>query len=403
MTGPGDSGPVAGLAHGLFHDEPLGLSILGLGWAVAYGVFLGMLALASGPAAFPALLGALVVGGIVAYALEVALAHGHNELGLIPFGSVGLAALPFVAGVALWTGIASASAVSVFWLVVFGGSGAFLAWYLVPLFRFVRDRRNTASRAQRVVAALAAGGVFGAFAWAASLGVGNGGVPTPLAWVALALLNGLVAWYIYFRIPEFFLRFLAWLLVRVLFRVDRRGFEQVPDEGAAVIACNHVSFADAVIIMGSCARPIRFVMDHRIFRVPVMSYIFRHSRAIPIAPAREDPAALRKAYDDVAEALAAGELVGIFPEGAITRDGELQRFRRGVQDIVARTPAPVIPMGLSGLWGGIFSRRYAGLARWVPKGFRPRLGLAVGAPVPPDRLDLDALHADVLALRGPVR
>lgn len=394
---------MADIPHGLFHDEPLGVSILGLGWAVAYAVFLGMLALASGGTAFPMLVGALAAGAFAAYVIEVVLARGHNELGLIPFGSIGLAVLPLFAGVALWTGEASPSAASVFWLLVFSGCGAFLSWYLVPLFRFVRDRRNGASRGERAVAALAAGIVFGAFAWAASLGVGTGGVPTPFAWMALAVLNGLVAWYIYFRIPEFFLRFLAWVLVRVLYRVERRGFEQIPEEGAAVIACNHVSFADAVIIMASCGRPIRFVMDHRIFRVPVLSYIFRHSRAIPIAPAKEDPDALRKAYDEVAEALAAGELVGIFPEGAITRDGELQRFRRGVQDIVRRTPAPVVPMGLSGLWGGIFSRRHAGLARWVPKGFRPRLGLAVGAPVPPERLDLDALQADVLSLRGPVR
>ena len=227
--------------------------------------------------------------------------------------------------------------------------------------------------------------------------------PGAAHWLALGLLNAGIAWYIYFRIPEFFLRFLAWLLVKVVFRVDRRGFEHLPDEGAAVVACNHVSFADAVIIMGCSARPIRFVMDHRIFRVPVLSYIFRHTRAIPIAPAREDPALLQAAYDEVARALNEGDLVGIFPEGGITRDGELQPFRRGLRDIVTRSPVPVVPMGLSGLWGGVFSRRHRGLARWVPRGVRPRVGLAAGRPVAPDALDLDTLHREVLALRGPVR
>lgn len=393
---------------GWFGDTPLVLSVLGLAWGVAYVCVLAVFAAGLAPAVVgvapgwtngpSVLLASLGAGVAAAWLLELGLARGHNELGLIPFGSIGLALVPLVAA-----GLSPVSTLKAeAWVPVFAAGGMFLAWYALPLGRFVARRRSPISRGMRWVGALAAVLVLGGVAAGVARLSGDAG-PRSVHWLVLGGLNACIAWYIYFRIPEFFLRFLAWLLVKVVFRVDRRGFEHVPDEGAAVIACNHVSFADAVIIMGCSARPIRFVMDHRIFRVPVLSYIFRHTRAIPIAPAREDPALLQVAYDEVARALNDGDLVGIFPEGAITRDGEMQPFRRGLRDIVTRTPVPVVPMGLSGLWGGVFSRRHRGLARWVPRGVRPKVGLAAGRPVAPDALDLDTLHREVLALRGPVR
>jgi len=393
---------------GWFGDTPLVLSVLGLGWGAAYAGVLAVFAAGLAPAVAgvapgwtngPAMLiAALGAGALAAWLLEVGLARGHNELGLIPFGSIGLAVVPLaLAGMSLGPGLRTEA-----WVPVFAAAGMFLAWYALPLYRFVAGRSSPISRAGRWFGASVAAVVLGGVAVGAARLSGSSG-PGFAHWLALGGVNAGIAWYIYFRIPEFFLRFLAWMLVKVVFRVDRRGFEHVPDDGPAVVACNHVSFADAVIIMGCSARPIRFVMDHRIFRVPVLSYIFRHTRAIPIAPAREDPALLRAAYDEVARALNDGDLVGIFPEGAITRDGEMQPFRRGLRDIVTRTPVPVVPMGLSGLWGGVFSRRHRGLTRWVPRGIRPKVGLAAGRPVAPDALDLDTLHREVLALRGPVR
>jgi hypothetical protein len=393
---------------GWFGDTPLVLSVLGLAWGAAYACVLAVFAAGlappvvgvapggtNGPAVLLASLGA---GVCAAWLLELGLARGHNELGLIPFGSIGLAVVPLVAaGMSLGPALRAEA-----WVPVFAAGGMFLAWYALPLYRFVRRRSSPISQAGRWLGALGATLVLGAAAIVVARLAGNSG-PGLSHWLALGAINAGIAWYIYFRIPEFFLRFLAWLLVKVVFRVDRRGFEHLPDEGPAVVACNHVSFADAVIIMGCSARPIRFVMDHRIFRVPVLSYIFRHTRAIPIAPAREDPALLQAAYDEVARALSDGDLVGIFPEGAITRDGEMQPFRRGLRDIVNRTPVPVVPMGLSGLWGSVFSRRHRGPARWVPRGIRPKVGLAAGRPVTPEALDLDTLHRQVLALRGPVR
>ena len=205
----------------------------------------------------------------------------------------------------------------------------------------------------------------------------------PLFGIA-ALLNAAVAVYIYGLVPEFLLRFIAWLLTRAAYRMRSTGLEHIPHEGAAVLVANHVSFVDAVLIMGAAPRPIRFVMDDRIFRIPLLSFIFRHCGAIPIASAKDDPALMEKAFAEVSTALNNGELVGIFPEGSITRDGELQVFRPGISRILAANPVPVIPLALSGLWGSYFSR-IDGEAMKKPfrRGLFSPVALHAGAPLAP--------------------
>jgi len=194
--------------------------------------------------------------------------------------------------------------------------------------------------------------------------------------------------------------FLAWLLIHTFYRVDTKGLENIPDEGPCIVVCNHVSFVDAVVIAACVRRPIRFVMDHRIFRVPLLSFIFRTMRTIPIAPAREDAAMKDRAFAEAAEALRNGEIVGIFPEGKLTEDGELSRFRPGVQQMLEATPVPVVPMALSGLWGSFFSRAYGGKAMRRLRGVFSRIAFVVAPPVPAERVTLDGLQSAVLALRG---
>ena len=164
-----------------------------------------------------------------------------------------------------------------------------------------------------------------------------------------------------------------------------------------------MSFVDAVVIAACVRRQIRFVMDHRIFAIPLLSFIFRTMRAIPIAPAKEDAAMKERAFDEAARALEAGEVVCIFPEGRITDTGDLYPFRPGLQRILEKAPSPVVPMALRGLWGSFFSRAKGAKAMRRLRGIFSRIALVAGAPVAPDRATLELLQQQVLMLRGDQR
>ena len=201
--------------------------------------------------------------------------------------------------------------------------GLFGGFYIVPLYALIQSRSDR-SHQSRIIAG---NNILNALFIVAAALVGAGflalGATVPQLFLLTALLNAAVAAFIYAQVPEFLMRFLAWLLVHSVYRVEKSGLENIPEEGPAVLVCNHVSFVDAVVIMAACRRPIRFVMDHAIFRIPVLSFIFRTGGAIPIAPRKDDPEMMERAFDEVARALAAAELVGIFPEGRITDTGEM--------------------------------------------------------------------------------
>jgi 1-acyl-sn-glycerol-3-phosphate acyltransferase len=191
------------------------------------------------------------------------------------------------------------------------------------------------------------------------------------------------------------------MLIHTVYRLRVSKLDAVPEEGPAVIICNHVSFVDPLVIMAACPRPIRFVMDHHIFRWPVMNFVFRSSKAIPIAPAKEDAVMMEKAFEEVGKALDAGDLVGIFPEGKITGDGNINPFRPGIARILARNPVPVVPMALRGLWGSFFSRKNGpAMTKPFRRGLFSKIELAVGAAVPAAEALPERLQTDVTALRG---
>jgi 1-acyl-sn-glycerol-3-phosphate acyltransferase len=227
------------------------------------------------------------------------------------------------------------------------------------------------------------------------------GLTIPQLFLATALLNAAVTLWIFLLVPEFLVRFVDWLLISVLYRVRATGLEKIPDEGPALLVCNHVSFMDALILMGSVRRPVRFVMYYNIFRVPVLGFVFRAANAIPIAGGKENPALMARALDEIDTALADGELVCIFPEGGLTLDGEIAPFRPGVEKILARRPVPVIPLALRGLWRSMWGRRDSGLGRArLPRRFRAHIELAVGAPMDGASGNAQALEGAVRALRG---
>jgi 1-acyl-sn-glycerol-3-phosphate acyltransferase len=223
----------------------------------------------------------------------------------------------------------------------------------------------------------------------------------PQLFILAAVLNAIVAAYIYTLVPEFLMRFLSWVLVNVMYRIKVRGLENIPETGPVLIVCNHVSFMDPLVIGGSVRRPVRFVMDHHIFKIPVMNFIFRTARAIPIAPAHEDPALLQKAFDQIDADLAEGEVVCIFPEGKLTKHGELNEFKKGVEKILERRPVPVVPMALRGLYGSFFSRQdgKAPMTR-APRRFWSRIEVVVTAPVHGDDASATGLQKIVGGLRG---
>lgn len=234
-----------------------------------------------------------------------------------------------------------------------------------------------------------------------AIGLGLVAFGLPVAWgLALAAAASVgLAVVAYGRDPQNTLRLLAVLLMSIGYRMNKQGFEHIPASGPALLVCNHVSFVDSVLLFAAVRRPVRFVMDHGIYRAPGIGFVFRHVRTIPIAPAKEDPALKEAAFEAVAKALRDGEIIGLFPEGRITRTGELDTFRYGVGRMVSETPVPVVPIALRGLWGSFFSRRY-GRAMTKPSLLRPRapIDVVVGPPVPPQAVSPEYLQTLVAGL-----
>lgn len=336
---------------------------------------------------------------------------GHKvEIGLVPFGSIGMTLFgvdlwlasrgmhggsetpvsAFLRGPAHWRVMAD-----LFLLAFFGGL------YSVPLYALIQSRAQPSHRARIIAANNILNALFMVVASLMAIALLKSGLTLPQLFLVVALMNAAVAAYVYLLVPEFLMRFLCWLLIHSVYRLDKRGLENIPEAGPAVLVCNHVSFVDPLVILAASPRPIRFVMDHQIFRTPVLSFIFRTGKAIPIAPAKVDERLLNEAYDRVADALANGELVAIFPEGRITSDGELSPFRSGIERIVERTPVPVVPLALKGLWGSFFSR-FGGRALRNPfqRGVLAPIALEAGRAVPPGEATRELLHARVAALRG---
>jgi 1-acyl-sn-glycerol-3-phosphate acyltransferase len=401
------------LAYG---NRVVWLSMLGISWFWFYGAtYLTQFAtftkdVLGGDEHVATLLLAIFSVGIGVGSLLCERLSGHKvEVGLVPFGSIGLSLFAidlYFASRGLQpgglAGIEHFASVRAHWriaadLVLLGMFGGF---YIVPLYAMIQERSDPAYRSRIIAANNILNALFMVASAGIALGLLKAGLSIPALFLATGLMNAVVAIYIYSLVPEFLMRFLAWLLIHSVYRVDKHGLEQVPEEGACVIVCNHVSYVDAIVIAACVRRPVRFVMDHRIFAVPVLNFIFRTMRAIPIAPAREDPALKDRAFAEAAHALRAGEIVCIFPEGKITDTGELNPFRPGLQRILEQAPVPVVPMALRGLWGSFFSRSHQGRAMRRLRGLFSRIAVVAGPPLAPERSTSEALQETVLALRG---
>lgn len=392
------------------------LSILGVSWFWFYGAlflsqFPGFAAevLGGDEKSVTLLLAVFSVGiGVGSLACEK-LSQGKVEIGLVPFGAIGLTlfaldlwwASPAVGSMGSGQSIGAVLGHFSTWRVLFDlvMIGMFGGFFIVPLYALIQTR----SEAQYRSRVIAGNNILNALFMVVAAGMGAGllaaGFSIAQLILVTAVLNGVVAIYIFTLVPEFLLRFVVWMLVHTVYRLRVTGAENIPESGPVVLIANHVSFVDALIIMAACRRPVRFVMDHKVFRWPLMSFVFRTSGAIPIASAKDDAALTERALDEISRALAAGEVVGLFPEGQVTASGDMNPFRPGIKRIVERNPAPVVPMGLGGLWGSFFSRKGGpAMTRPLRRGMFNRVELNIGVPIAPDAVSPEALREAVNAL-----
>lgn len=398
------------------NDRTVIQSIIGISWFWLYGALLlaqipvfAKNVLGGNEGAVTLLLGVFTVGIGLGSILCEKLSGRRVEIGLLTFGAIGLTLFGFDFFLASPSALPDGAPLPVFTLLSFPPTwrmlfdllalGVFGSFFVVPLYVLIQSRSDPVHRARIIAANNILNALFmvaGALTAAGLLGLG---VSIPTLFGIAALCNTLVVFCTWRLVPEYFLRLLAGMLIHIAYRLDTRDLDHIPEEGPAVLICNHVSFIDAIVLMAAVRRPIRFVMDHRIYRAPVMNFLFRKTGTIPIATAKEDPAQKEAAFAEVARALAKGDLIGLFPEGRITHDGKMNVFRYGVQRIAAETPVPIVPLALRGLWGSFFSRRHGpAMSNLSCIRFLRRIAVVAGPPVPPELSDPAYLQGVVAAL-----
>lgn len=330
------------------------------------------------------------------------------EIGLVPFGALGLS----LAGIDIFFAINAIEPTQARGALAFLAAegaprvlidifllGVFSGFYEVPLYASIQARTPMQNRA-RVIAAtnilnslfMVSGSVF-AIIWLSIIGLS-----IPALFLTLAVATLLVAAFIFGQVPEFSMRFIVWTLTHSMYRVTHQALNRIPEKGPALLVCNHVSYVDALIIGGAVPRPVRFITLKRIYDIPVLNFVFRTGRAIPIESPKVNAAAYERALNEIQEGLQAGDILCIFPEGKLTTDGEIDEFRPGVERIVEATPVPTIPLALQGLWGSFFSHK-GGTFRNTGR-FWSRVKIVAGEALHPEGLTAGRLRTEVMSLRG---
>ncbi|WP_264877087.1 MFS transporter [Vibrio agarivorans] len=338
------------------------------------------------------------------------LSKNRIDIGIVPIGSIGItvfgwlmaqsvpADLPrfhslteFVSYEAMWP--------MFLYLLLLGASGGV---FIVPLYALLQQRADEKQRAQVIAGLNIYNSLF--MVGSAVMGIVMLSVlelNIVQLFKVIALLNVLIALKIFMRVPIFAVRFLVWVLTHTMYRVKHKNLQHIPEHGGALIVCNHVSYMDALLLSAVCPRLIRFVMeeDYANFR-PIRRFLKR-AGVIPISATNRG--SIRRAFSEVEEALQQGHIVCIFPEGKLTHDGEVQEFMRGMDIILRRSPVPVIPLAIKGLWGSYFSRYKGRACKGLPSRFWSKLEVEAGEPVPPAQATTALLREKVTTLRGDYR
>jgi len=390
------------------------LSMLGISWFWFYGViFLSQFPnftkeiLGGDERVATMLLAFFSIGlGIGALMCEK-LSRGRVEPALVFIGAAGLAFFAFDVGFAsrvlhaeTQNGIAAYFENPAHWriafdLVMMGVCGGL---YTVPLYVFIQMYADPERRSRIIAANNILNALLMVLASLTAICLFALGATIPQLFMVVAALTTLVTIAVFFAAPQYVLRCLGWLLTHTIYRVRVKGLENIPETGACILACNHVSYADSVILVGTVRRPIRFIIDHRFYKMPVLHWLFRMGRTIPVTARRDNEALKEQAFALAAQALRDGEVVCIFPEGRLTPNGEIGKFSPGITRMVRETPVPVVPMALHGLWGSFFSRAHKGRAMRKLRGIFSRITVQAGPPIAPQDLKLGNLREKVVAL-----
>lgn len=335
------------------------------------------------------------------------LSNHRIEVGIIPIGSFGITIFGYLMAQAvpdnlpIFTDFNSFLSYQPLWplffyLLMIGVSGGI---FIVPLYALMQQQAKVTQRAQVIAALNIYNSLF--MVGSAILGIVCLTIlelSIPQLFVILALLNLCVTLYLCLQVPIFLVRFLVWILTHTMYRVNHKNLHHLPEKGGALIVCNHVSYMDALLLSAVCPRLIRFVMEEDYANLPTLRRFLKRAGVIPISASNRS--SIRRAFSEVEQALAEGHIVCIFPEGQLTADGEINDFMRGMDIILKRSPVPVIPMALKGLWGSYFSRVKGQACRGLPTRFWSRLEIEAGEPVAPLQATTQVMQEKVIQLRG---
>lgn len=253
--------------------------------------------------------------------------------------------------------------------------------YIVPLYTILQQKAEEGKRSKAIAANniinslfLVVVSLFSAFLLSVLK------ISLSTLFLIIAIMHVGVTIYIVNKNPYYILSAIAKVIVKLCYRFKVEGRNKIPHDGGCVVICNHVAYMDALMLIATVKRPMRFVVYHHIYNNKCLNALFRFASLIPIAPPNEDMKVFKSSFKAIAQSLDNDEIVMIFPEGSLTRTGKMKHFQRGVELILRQNPVPVVPMYLHDLWGSFFSHSGKGVFKGI-KGFRPRVHLSIADPV----------------------
>ena len=301
------------------------------------------------------------------------LSGNKIETGLIPLGAIGLVlfSIPLAAS-------SISFAAAAWWLALLGFAGGVFA---VPINALIQHLPNKEEK----------GGVLAAANWFSFVGIfiasgmhlvlTRSGIQPGGIFLASSLMTAIATAYCVWLLPSSLLRLLLFLITNTVYRIHVEGRDNVPEKGGALFVCNHLSFVDALLVLASIDRPIRFLMFKDFYDHPLVHPFAKIMEAIPISASLR-PRDMIRSLRTASDAIAAGEVVCIFAEGQITRIGQLLPFRRGFERIMKDIDAPIVPVCLSEVWGSIFSFERGRFVLKIPHRIPYKLTLSFGRPMP---------------------